>query len=79
MRINNYLSEFVGYTPKFSHVNFLVQYVQETLFRETDFASTVGLIATLLLTSQNVRSHLATEKDNTMDSRKFDKITATES
>jgi len=70
-------SEFVGYTPNLCHVNFLVQYVQETLFRETDFGATVDLNAALFLTSQNVRSHLATGKYYTVDSRKFDKITST--
>jgi len=25
VRINNYLSEFVGYTPNLSHVNFLLR------------------------------------------------------
>jgi len=52
-------------------------YLQEALFRETDFASTVDLNATLFLTSQNVRSHLAAGKEYTVDSRKYDKITLT--
>ena len=45
-------------------------YVQETLFRETDFASTDDLNAALFLASQNVRSPLATGKDYAVDSRK---------
>jgi hypothetical protein len=49
--------------------------VQETLFRETDFASTVDMNATLYLTSHNVHSNLATGKDYTVDSRKLDKTT----
>jgi hypothetical protein len=39
VRINNHISEFVDYTPKI----LTSLYVQEALFRETDFASTVDI------------------------------------
>ena len=75
VRINEYLSEFVGYTPNLSNVNFLVS-TGDTKQRNR-FASTVDLNIALFLISQNGPSNIAKGKCYAVDSRKLGKITFT--